>query len=53
MILENILVQQNKLKNIDGDRETIPEATLKKEEDMPSGPKDEQFFYEDLILFIS
>ena len=41
----------NKLKNIDRSKKTTPEAIFKKE-DISSGPKNELFFNEEIILLI-
>ena len=41
------------LKNIDRGGETTSEAIFRKEEDMPLGPKNRQFFNEEIILLIS
>ena len=43
----------NKLKNNNRGRETTPKAIFKKEEDMPSGQKNELFFNKEIILLIS
>ena len=43
----------NKLKYIDRDGETIPEAIFKKEENTQSSQKNELFFNEKIILLIS